>query len=67
MLVVRDLVEVDSHITVDGYIGVIIMIIIVSLLLVLGSSIGQEGQIPPRLLPVRLESCTYFNNPITDG
>ena len=47
MLVVGDLVEIDGHVTVDGDVRVVIVIIIVRLLIVLGSSVRQEGQIPP--------------------
>ena len=47
MLVVGNLVEIDGHVTVDSYVRVVIVIIIVRLLIVLGSSVRQEGQIPP--------------------
>ena len=47
MLVVGDLVEIDGDVTMDGYVRVVIVIIIVRLLIVLGSSVRQEGQIPP--------------------
>ena len=55
MLVIGDLVEIDGHVTVDGDVTIVIMIIIVRLLLILGSSVRKEGQIPSRLLPVGLK------------
>ena len=46
MLVVGNLVEIDGHVTVDGDVRVVVVIIIVSLLVILGSSVRKEGQIP---------------------
>ena len=54
VLVGRHLVEVDRHVSVDRDVAVILVIVMVRVFLVLGSSVWQEGQIPTGLLAVCL-------------
>ena len=54
VLVGGHLVEVDRHVSVDRDVAVILVIVMVRVFLVLGSSVWQESQIPAGLLAVSL-------------